>query len=267
MMNRIGISLLILVCLGLATGLVITRKRATQQQALDTETIATYSNKWVATSSDLDTQKQRTAEFERDLAYRREALHRLTNDFTRVVGEYSQVSASLAKTEASLKATEDEVNRREARIAELEGQNQNLDKQTLELSSAITNLTFQIAETQRKLTASEGDRAFLEKELRRLTLEKAELERQFNDLKVLRAQVAKLKEELSIARRLEWIRRGLFASTEEKGAQRLMSFTPPPPKEEKRPFDLNVEVDSEGKVRVIPPTNAPPPEPAAPPAQ
>ena len=52
--------------------------------------------------------------------------------------------------------------------------------------------------------------------------EKAELERQFNDLAVLRAQVSKLKEELSVARRLEWIRQGLFASTEQRGAQKLM---------------------------------------------
>ena len=35
-------------------------------------------------------------------------------------------------------------------------------------------------------------------ELKRLMAEKAELERQFNDLAVLRAQVSKLKEELSI---------------------------------------------------------------------
>jgi len=83
----------------------------------------------------------------------------------------------------------------------------------LDLNAAITNLNTQILETQRKLTASEGDKAFLEKELKRLMGEKAELERQFNDLKVLRAQVAKLKEELTIARRLDWIRRGLFTSS------------------------------------------------------
>src|SRR5207253_5788667 len=99
---------------------------------------------------------------------------------------------------------------------------QALDKQAIDLSASITNLTLQIADTQKRLDASEGDKAFLEKELKRLMAEKAELERQFNDLTVLRAQVSKLKEELSIARRLEWIRQGLFASTEQKGAQKLM---------------------------------------------
>jgi uncharacterized membrane-anchored protein YhcB (DUF1043 family) len=91
-----------------------------------------------------------------------------------------------------------------------------------------------------------------------------ELERHFNDLAVLREQVAKLKEELNISRRLEWIRKGLFASDNQKGAEHLMrsaarSITNTPSTPEKQPvYDLNVEVKSDGTVRVIPPaTNAP----------
>ena len=94
------------------------------------------------------------------------------------------------------------------------------------MSTAITNLTAQIEETKRKLATSEGEKGFLEKELKRLVAEKSELERQFNDLTVLRAQVAKLKEELTIARRIEWIRRGLFASTDEKGAAEADAVPP-----------------------------------------
>jgi hypothetical protein len=122
-------------------------------------------------------------------------------------------------------------------------------------------LTTQIEETKRKLTASEGEKGFLEKELKRLMAEKAELEKQFNDLAVLRAQVSKLKEELSVARRLDWIRQGLFASTDQKGAQKLMqgpaasSQAKPAPKPS---YDLNVEVSADGSVKVIPPlTNRP----------
>lgn len=80
------------------------------------------------------------------------------------------------------------------------------------------------------------------------------MERQFNDLAVLRKQVNKLKEELSIARRLEWIRQGIFASQEQKGAQKLLqgvnsgnvkvaSTT--------NKYDLNVEVNSDGTVNKI----------------
>jgi len=62
------------------------------------------------------------------------------------------------------------------------------------------------ADTERKLAASEGDREFLLAELKRLQAEKVDLERQFNDLALLRDQIRKLKDELSIASRLEWIR-------------------------------------------------------------
>jgi chromosome segregation ATPase len=148
------------------------------------------------------------------------------------------------------------VARKDTRIAELENQNQALDKQALELTNAITSLTTQIGDTQRKLAASEGDKAFLEKELTRLIAEKAELERQFNDLAVLRAQVAKLKQDLNIARRIEWIRMGLFASEEQKGAQKLMQGASAPQyqtKSSKPAYDLNVEISADGSVKVVPP--------------
>jgi hypothetical protein len=89
-------------------------------------------------------------------------------------------------------------------------------------------------------------------------------------LKVLRTQVAKLKEDLSISRRLAWIREGIFARDEQKGAQQLMQKSPPAfgsnstplvaaaPKPKPGNYDLNVEVNSDGTVRVIPPTNAVP---------
>ncbi|HSU56424.1 MAG TPA: hypothetical protein VLT36_20360, partial [Candidatus Dormibacteraeota bacterium] len=100
-----------------------------------------------------------------------------------------------------------------------------------------------------------------EKELQRLIGEKSELERQFNDLTVLRAQVAKLKEELSVARRLDWIRRGLFANNEQKGAQKLMQGLQPATQVAKATpqpnYDLNVEITADGSVKVIPPTNSP----------
>ena len=261
MKNRIGMIVLILICVGLGIGLIWSRKTATEQRTTDYDRIGSLSNQVVNTRADLEKQRQVNTELETDRARQNEALRVLTN-------RYSDTSASLEKTAATLKATQEEMARqvaqRDARIAELESQNQALDQRALDLSSSITNLTVQINETQKKLLASEGDKAFLEKELQRLITEKAELERQFNDLAVLRAQVAKLKEELNISRRLEWIRKGLFVSDNQKGAEHLMrsaarSLTNTPSAPEKQPvYDLNVEVKSDGTVRVIPPaTNAP----------
>src|SRR5262249_5856952 len=154
----------------------------------------------------------------------------------------SKTSNTLVRTESDLKASQEETTKRDAKIADLESQNQALDKRAFELSTAITNLTKQIEETKRKLAASQGEKGLLEGELKRLVAEKADLELQFNDLKILRAQVAKLKEELTVARRLDWIRRGLFAGNEEKGAARLMQASSSrPPAAPATNYNLNVE--------------------------
>lgn len=258
MKNLIGVIILAVVCVGLGVALMTTKKQATTERKKDTETISTLSNQWVETSGKLEEQKQVNLALEKDVAARKADYNDLTNKF-------SEVASVLAQTEDSLKLTKEEVTKRESQIAELEQQNASLDRKAADLQLSITNLTVQIADTQRKLAASEGDKAFLEKELKRLMGEKAELERQFNDLTILRAQVAKLKEELNIARRLEWIRKGLFAVDERKGAQLLMERTPPPvASQPTNTYDLNVEVLADGSVRVIPPlTNsaASPPAP------
>lgn len=262
MKSRIGLILLVLLCLGLGIALITTSKQSSEQIKTQGDKIQNYSNDVVRISEKLEQQKQVNAMFEKDLATQKNAYNELTNSYTQLSANLAQVSGNLSKTEESLKTAQQEVAKRDSKINELEAQNQALDKQALELSTSITNLTTQIAETQRKLAASEGDKAFLEKELKRLMSEKADLERQFNDLAVLRAQVAKLKEELNIARRIEWIRQGLFASTEQKGAQKLMQgLQVPQTKAPKTAYDLNVEVSADGSVKVIPPvnsTNAPP---------
>jgi len=259
MKNRTGVIVLLLICLGLGIGLIVVKKRSTEQHGQDVERNEVLSNDLVKTSEQLDRQKQVNAELESDREKRKRAFEELTNNFTKVTMNLAQTSSDLTNTAAALKASQAETAQREVKIAELEAQNQALDKQALDLSTAITNLTVQIEETKRKLAASEGEKGFLEGELKRLMAEKADLERQFNDLTVLRAQVAKLKDELSIARRLDWIRRGLFAASEERGASRLMRGTAPAqPKGPSPNYDLNVEVKSDGSVKVVPPlTNAP----------
>ena len=256
MKNRIGVIVLGLLCLGLGVAVIMVRNNAVEQKRSDTDVILGLWNKWVETSTKFEDQKQVNAELEKNLDDRKKTLIELTNDLATVSSNLAQTSANLAKTEDSLKSSQEEVAKRDAKIAELETQNQALDKQALDLGVSITNLTFQIADTEKKLAASEGDKAFLQKELKRMMAEKAELERQFNDLTVLRAQVSKLKQELNIARRIEWIRQGLFASSEQKGAQKLMQgmgSVSGPPKTVRPAYDLNVEVGADGSVKVIPP--------------
>ena len=165
---------------------------------------------WWETTSKLDEQKQVNLTLEKDVAARKTEVTQLSNDL-------SQTVEKLTKTEADLKSAMEEAAKRDAKIAELENQKEALDTQTEDLKGSLAQLESKINDTQKKLAASEGDKAFLEKELQRLDgLEKAELERKFNDLAVLRNQVRKLKEELSTARRLDWIRQGWYSARRTK---------------------------------------------------
>ncbi len=262
MKNRIGVIVLVLVCVGAVIAVVAIRHQASSRQRQDAQTIETLSNKWVKTDADLVEQRNVAALLEKDLDTQKKAYNDLTNNFALVSSNFAQVSLNLTQAQTALKTSEDELKKRDSRIAELESQNAALEQKALDLTNQITGLSNQIADTRKQLAASEGDKAFLESQLKRLLAEKAELERQFKDLNVLRAQVAKLKEEMIVARRLEWARLGLLASAEQKGAQRLMQGLGAPSAQAKAPrpnYDLNVEVGADGSVRVIPPltTNRP----------
>jgi len=241
-----------MICLALGVGVMLVKKHGAEQHQQDTQQIDKLTNQLVQASTDLDEQKKVAAMLEEDIENKKKdyekSLDELTNNIT-------QISSSLAKAETNLRTDEQKLKEQDTKIADLESQNQALDKKAEALSDSITNLNTQIADTRHKLAASEGDKAFLEKELKRLMADKTELERQFNDLTVLRAQVAKLKDEQNIARRLEWMRQGVFASTDQKGAQQLMQgLRPTQTHAVGRPnYDLNVEVRSDGSVRVVPP--------------
>jgi len=270
MKNRMVLIILTVVCVGLAIALVVNQATTTKDLKLAEGQILLHSNNWVETSEKLEDQRKYSNGLSNDLTARIQDMIVLTN-------QIAATSNTLAKTEDSLKAAQDEVAKRDTQISELETQNKQLDEKAADLNNSITNLQTQIDDTQKKLAASEGDKAFLEKELHRLVAEKTELERQFNDLKVLRAQVSKLKEELNISRRLAWIREGIFARADQKGAQQLMQKSTPAapgstssnasPAGPAGNYDLNVEVNANGTVRVIPPgttnsapTNSPPPK-------
>lgn len=262
---KIALLFLAVAVVALAVTLFVTRQKAETQRQQDLSQIEYNSNQWLQAQAKLDEEKQVAVSLNRELDVQKKAYVDLSNVVTQTTAKLSATAATLEQTSAALKAAQETVAEREAKIAELESQNSALDQRAADLTAALANLATQIDETRRKLAASEGDKAFLEKELKRLMVEKADLERQFNDLVVLRAQVAKLKEELNISRRLDWIRKGLFSAGEQKGASQLLQGRNAPGKQPKAPmhYDLNVEVSADGSVRVIPPlTNAPAGTPA-----
>src|SRR5262245_64174176 len=131
MKNQIGAIVLLLVCLvcvALGIALITGKKQAAEQKRTDSDTNVTLSNQWVETSGKLDEQKKVNGSLEQDLTAQKKSFGDLTNTFT-------EVSTSLVKAEAAVKAGEEEIKQRDGKIAELETQNQALDRQTLELTT------------------------------------------------------------------------------------------------------------------------------------
>jgi chromosome segregation ATPase len=261
---KVAIVILIALSLGLGVALLYRHNQAVKTQRYDLAEKAALTNKLNETQEKLEEQ-------ERIAMYLQTNLTLTTQERDAISNHLIKVNSDLARTQqdaqAAAEAAKAEMAKREARIAELETQGNDLTKKIDGLNVAMANLSKQIAETESKLAASEGDRDFLLKELKRLQTEKAELERQFNDLSLLRTQVAKLKEELSIARRLEWIRSGIYGSQARKGAELLLAPTLAAAAARSN-FNLNVELRQDGSAIVVPPTNAPPkPPPVTPPPQ
>lgn len=247
---KIGIIVLALVAVGLIVALVATKKQAEEQHKADSDTIGVLTNKLdEAGITNAELQKVNSV-LNNDLAASQQQAAQLSNNL-------NETSSALATTKTSLQSAQDQIASLNARLADLETQNKSLDERAAALTNTITALDAQIADTQQKLSTSETNNVFLEKELQQLVAQKAELEHKFNDIKVLRVQVKKLHDEAFVARRLEFMR---VSATEQKGATLLNHPVPaanlssggaaaqPPPH-----YDLNVEIGSDGSVHVIPP--------------
>jgi predicted RNase H-like nuclease (RuvC/YqgF family) len=255
MNTKIGIAILAVACLGFAVALVALKHQADEQQTASASTISDFSNQLVKANVSIEDLNQANLNLNNDLATNREMAHALSN-------QLADATNTLATTTISLQNAQQQITNLNGRISDLEVQNQVLDQRATSLSNTIATLDSQISLTETKLATSETNNAFLNNELKKQMAQRAELERKFNDLAEVRAQVSKLRDDLIIARRLAWMRAGIDPMKPMKGGQLLMMRTPPTtnamPAAGSPVYNLNVEVGSDGSVHVIPPpTNAP----------
>ena len=257
---KAAIVFLILASLGLGVGLMMRHNQAVEVSRQDEAKIAELSKNVVETKNKLDEQEKLAMYLQTNLAVRSEELFGASNNVTKLNADLAQARTEMVAAAAAAKA---EIERRDAQISQLTTQTNALTQKMDDLTASIEKYGKQIADTERKLAASEGDREFLLKDLKRLQVERADLERQFNDLSALRAQVSKLKEELSIARRLEWIRMGIYGASDKKGAEKLMAGSAPSAPKTNN-FNLNVELKQDGGAQIVTPDTKKAPAPAAP---
>lgn len=269
MNTKIGIAILLAACVGLAVVLAVVKTQDKKQQEADAKTISEFSAQLDAANTNLNDLRQTNLKLNNDLATNRAEALALSNSLTETrsalaATESAFQNAQIQITNAQIQIATDQsqITNLNSRIAALESQNQVLDQQVNSLSNTIASLDTQIAETQLKLASSQTNNVFLQAELKRQIAQREDLERQFNDLKIVRQQVSKLRNELIAARELRWMRQGIDPSNPMKGGQLLMLRNLPAPKTSapahNPAYDLNVEVGSDGSVHVIPPlTNSP----------
>jgi chromosome segregation ATPase len=257
--NAVAI-ILIIACLGL--GFVLweqSQKHADQVTKLD-ESINSYSNHVSNLEDKLSQQVLVNSTLETNLA---STKLKASNDLAAIEATLSTTSANLEKSQSEVKAAavaaaaaQAAMEEKDKKIATLENQNTELDKESSDLRGSITNLEAQIQATQKKYDAAEGDKKLLMAELTHLRAQKEELEKKLSDLAYLKETVRKMKEQLSIDRRLDWIRRGIYDAFGQKGGERLIHpILPGPPATN---GSLNVELQQGGGARIVPPsTNAP----------
>lgn len=237
--------LLVVVSAGLGAWLLTSQRQAEAERQRLQAGLAAQSNQLVDVHLRLDEQRKVNASLETNLVQRQQENGLYSNKLALVTAEFTRLEA---ESKAALEQARTELGRREKQIAALESEKGDLNKQMGDLGQQITSLEGRIQQTQRQLAAAEGNREFLQGELRRLMAEKADLERRLNDLAFLRDQVKRLKEELSVARRIEFIRKGLYGS-DRKGAQLLQEGV-------RRPAaptvdgSLKVEVHPDGRAEV-----------------
>ena len=141
-----------------------------------------------------------------------------------------------------------------------QNENRDYDSQIEVLKSQVADKDRAIVDIGRRLKSAEEDRDHLLLEQKKLLAEKAELEKQFQDILVLRRKVQTLQVELMASKKLEWLRRGFYGGARKKGGSQLMGMSKKNKPQTVSPnTDLNVEVRRDGTVKIVPvETNSPP---------
>ena len=207
--------------------LVILRDQLDSQKQVQEETIKTQGNRIEDLGVEVATEKEKVKGLDLGMEKKTSELETLklqhAQDLGAVETKLQEASAVLVKTEGELKIQVDlvaekmkeledfkgESEGRKKLIAALEVKNDSLHQEKGALEVKIATLNTEIDQTNQKLDDSEGDRTFLEGELLRLQDEKAKLVKQMNDIEFLTAQYRRIKADIAVAKRMDWMRRGI----------------------------------------------------------
>ena len=203
-----------------------------------------------------------------ELGKKDDDLKKIGADLIAKSGELEQVSKDLTDVKAELKEkkdaftelkskTDEVIEEGKKAITELESKYDGLNQEKGALEVKIASLNEDIIQTNKQLEASEGDRTFLERELLRLQDEKAELVKKMNDIEFVTAQYQRIKSDINVARRLDWMRRGIGHYAKDKTITEKFAELRRPNNGatlagigEALPERIQVELTSDGEVKI-----------------
>ena len=188
-----------------------------------------------------------------DLKSTKTELSELTNDHYKALKEM-EVQRQLEKDlMEEISAKDEKISALNGELQTAQNKNRDYDSQIKTLNNQMADKDREIDDIGRRLKSTEEDRDHLLLEQKKLIAEKAELEKQFQDILVLRKKVQQLQVELMASKKLEWLRRGFYGGARKKGGSQLMSMSK---KNDRKTVstnaDLNVEVRRDGTVKIVP---------------
>jgi chromosome segregation ATPase len=255
MNTKIIIVVLAVACVGLGIALIATKSQSDEQHTRDASSIIDFSNQVANADQHIDSLNQVNLSLTNDLALSQQQAADLSNSLISANSALAGTKSSLASVQDQVVTLTNQISTLNDQITDLQSQNHVLDQRATDLTNTISQLNAQIEDTETKLAIAQTNNVFIRAELQKQLAEKDELEHKFNDLNEVRAQVKKLKDELFIARRIQLDK---YDNGTKKGGALLIQRTPlsrPGPNSGPN-YDLNVEVGSDGSVKVIPPLGA-----------
>jgi len=249
---KVIIVILIVACVGLIVGLFATKVTLNQSEVQHTNDVASiveFSNQLVDASGQLKDLREVNISLTNDLAMSRAEAAQLSNNLATAL-------ATVAETRTSLAGAQDEVTNLTTHVSELEVQNRVLDERVVELTNTLAQMDTVISNTESQLALTQTNNTYLQSELQAQMAQRSELEHKFNDINEVRTQISKLKEEIFIQRHVKMMAE---SNGNKKGGEMLIARMAQGTNGPTRPpsnYDLNVEVGSDGSVKVIPPVSA-----------
>ena len=202
-------TVLVLVCTVLVIALIVMKRGDNAQHENDAGAIAGFSNQLTSAQG--------------QIASCNGTILTLSNRFDESLSASLTFSNHLFEAESTIVLDTEQITNLNQHVAEMESENQTLGRRVMDLTNQMASLTGQITLTGASLDQANTNYALLENRLRRDVAERIVVERKFNNLLELQAQMQKLKKNPAEAISSESIYAGLGVDVKSNGTFHVIS--------------------------------------------